>query len=468
MVFSSATFIFVFLPIALIAYLATPKKWKNAILLITGLLFYAWGEFSHIYFILITILVDFACGFMISKNDDNPKKRKLFLLISIFVNFGLLGVFKYSSFIISTINGIFGTSIPDPNLPLPVGISFYTFSSVTYVLDIYMRNVSVQKSLVDYGAYVTMFPKLIIGPIVQYKQIESELSDRTITTEKISDGVMLFIQGLAKKTLLSETIGGLWITIKTFPINELSVGTAWLGILAYTFNIYLDFSGYSDMARGLGKMLGFDFPINFDYPYISSSISEFWRRWHMTLGRWFRDYIYIPLGGNRCSKAKYIRNLLVVWMFTGLWHGANWNFVIWGLYFGVLIIIEKVILGNKIKKIPCAIGKAYTFILVVLGWVLFDFTKISDITGFYKALFGGNGSGIIDEKFLYYLSSYIVIFLLCIIASTGGIKKVSKLIINKWKIVGDIGKPIVYIGIFIICISYLVEATNSPFLYFKF
>lgn len=468
MVFSSATFIFIFFPIVMIAYLVAPKKIKNLVLFLSGILFYAWGQFAYVYFILVTTVVDFLCGMMINKHRDNPKKKKAFFLTSLCINFGMLAVFKYTSFIILTINSIFGTSISDPNLPLPVGISFYTFCSATYIIDLYMNKIDVEKNFINYGAYVTMFPKVLMGPIVQYKQINKNLEDRIVSFDKISHGAVLFIQGLGKKLILADTVGALWATIKGFSVGELSVGLSWLGILAYTFNIYLDFSGYTDMARGLGFMLGFDFPQNFDYPYISTSISDFWRRWHITLGRWFREYIYIPLGGNRVGNAKLIRNLLVVWMFTGLWHGSSWNFVLWGLYFGILIIVEKFFIGNMLEKLPTFFRRVYSFFLIVLGWVIFDFTQLSDMGKYFGAIFGANKQGIFDGRFWYYLGNYAVIFLICILCSTGLFKRLEDWLSNKHKIIYNIVQPIVCILLLIISISYLVEATNTPFLYFKF
>ena len=468
MVFSSATFIFIFLPLIMAIYLVTPKKFKNLVLFVSGLLFYAWGEFAYVYFILITTVVDFVCGFLIDKYREQFKKKKLFLLTSLIINFGLLSVFKYSGFVVSTINAVFKTSIPDPNLPLPIGISFYTFCSATYVLDVYMTRAGVEKSFIDYASYVTMFPKVLMGPIVQYGQIRGELKSRTVSFDKISYGTVLFIQGLAKKMLLSDTVGALWFTIKGLPVNELSVGMAWLGILAYAFNIYLDFSGYTDMARGLGYMLGFEFPINFDYPYLAVSISDFWRRWHITLGSWFREYIYIPLGGNRVSKAKNIRNLLVVWMLTGLWHGASWNFVLWGLYFGILLIFEKFFFARILDKLPIFVRRIYSFFLILIGWVLFDFSEMSQMWKFFGAMFGANGVGVLDGRFWYYVRGYALIFILCITCSGGLFKRAGEWIRERFKSMYIIGEPIVYISLFLICISYLVEATNTPFLYFKF
>ena len=468
MVFSSATFIFVFMPIIMIAYLVTPKKFRNVTLFLSGLIFYAWGEFAHIYFIIITMIVDYFCGMMMKKSGNDRKKKKVFFLLPLIINFGLLGVFKYSSFVVTTINSIFKTSIPDPNMPLPVGISFYTFCSASYIIDVYLDKTSAETNFIDYGAYLTMFPKILMGPIAQYKQIFGDLKGRSITYDKISDGVVLFIRGLAKKVLLSETIGGLWITIKELHINDLSIGLAWMGIIAYAFNLYLDFSGYSDMARGLGLMLGFDLPINFNYPYMATSISDFWRRWHITLGAWFKEYIYIPLGGNRVGKPKLIRNLLIIWMLTGLWHGASWNFVVWGLYFGLLIVFERMFLGKYLEKLPVILRRVYSFLLVLLGWVMFDFTSIVDIVNFFGAMFGVNKKGVFDTMFWYYLGSYAIIFIICAICSTDLIRRFGKWLKESYSLIYNIVEPVAYIAMFLVSISYLVEATNSPFLYFKF
>jgi alginate O-acetyltransferase complex protein AlgI len=404
---------------------------------------------------------------MMDKYDDNPKMRKLFLLVSVCMNIGLLAIFKYSSFIITNINGLFGVSIFDPKLALPIGISFYTFQSMSYTIDLYMRNIKVQKSIISFTSYVTLFPQIVAGPIVRYEDVANDIDSRTITTDKIAQGIGLFVKGLAKKILIANNIGLVWTQVKEMDIGSVSVLTAWIGILAFTFQIYFDFSGYSDMACGLGKMLGFNFPQNFNFPYISKSISEFWRRWHMTLGSWFRSYVYIPLGGNRKGLFKTIRNLFIVWFLTGLWHGASWNFILWGLYFGVLIIIERLGFGKLLQKLPAIISQLYTFFIVVIGWVLFDIEGLSPAFKYLKIMFGGGTQGV-DSTAKYLLTSNFVVFAVAIISSTQLIKKIfEKLSSMKHDVVRYI-IPLIQLVVLIMCTAYLVDATYNPFLYFRF
>ena len=346
MVFSSLTFLYFFLPVVLIVYMAASKKLKNLILLIAGLIFYAWGEPVYIWVMIASSLVDYAAGLYMSKSDKQSSRR-LALVISMVVDLGFLFVFKYSSFVVNVINTCFKTSITEPDLPLPIGISFYTFQSMSYTIDIYLKKVKVQKNFINYLTYVSLFPQLVAGPIVRYDEVAEEIDDRKINADNVGEGAGLFIKGLAKKVLLANNIGMLWTQIKAMDYSELSVLSAWLGILAFTFQIYFDFSGYSDMARGLGKIFGFNFPVNFDHPYQSKSISEFWRRWHITLGSWFRTYVYIPLGGNRNGKAKTYRNLAIVWLLTGFWHGASFNFILWGAFYGILIIMNSTFNRNR-------------------------------------------------------------------------------------------------------------------------
>lgn len=467
MVFSSLTFIYVFLPIVLGLYYLMPKQGKNIIILAASLVFYAWGEPTYIVVMLFSTLVDYTAGRLMDHYDDKPGLRKLFLIISLVVNLSLLGVFKYSSFVIGSINGAFGLSIPDPQLPLPIGISFYTFQSMSYTIDMYLRNIKVQKNILNFTSFVTLFPQLVAGPIVRYEDIANEIDNREITLNMIAEGVGYFVKGLAKKVLLANNIGMVWTSVKAMQTGELSVVTAWLGILAFTFQIYFDFSGYSDMARGLGKMLGFHFPANFNYPYISRSISEFWRRWHITLGSWFRSYVYIPLGGNRNGMAKTIRNLLIVWFLTGLWHGASWNFILWGLYFGVLIILERLFLGKLLERLPKIISTAYAFILVVFGWVLFDVEGLGGALGYMHAMVGGNGV-LVDSTAQYLLSSYLLMFAICIFAATDWFSRLSKLLYTKLPRVLPFAEPACQLVLMLMCTAYLVDATYNPFLYFRF
>ena len=463
MVFSSIMFLYFFLPCVLLIYYIAPKKFKNIILLISGLFFYAWGEPVYVLLMLLTTFVDYSAGRIIDKFDLVTPIRRTALIGSLVINLGILFVFKYSGFAA----GIFGIKIDE--LPLPVGISFYTFQSMSYTIDMYMRKIKVQKSFVNYAAYVTLFPQIVAGPIVRYEDVENEINYRKINSILLGEGVGIFVKGLVKKVFLANNIGMLWTEIKLMNYSQLSAVTAWLGILAFTFQIYYDFSGYSDMAVGLGKMLGFNFPENFRHPYISKSISEFWRRWHITLGSWFRSYVYIPLGGNRKGKTKTLRNLMIVWALTGLWHGASWNFVLWGIYFGIIIILERLFLGRILEKLPSAVSILYTFILVVFGWVLFDTDSLSDAVRYFGAMFGGD-IGLIDSFALFEIKNYIVLFVLCAVGCTGILGRFVKKLhgnINSSRIV-YVAAPIIQAALLLMCTAYLVDASYNPFLYFRF
>lgn len=470
MVFSSLTFMYVFLPITLVVYFISPMKAKNLILFISGMIFYAWGEPKYIFVMVVSSFVDYMAGLIMDKYDDNDKVRKTALITSMVVDLGFLFVFKYSGFFIENINSILGTHFKDPDLPLPIGISFYTFQSMSYTIDMYWRKIKVQRNFINFLSYVSLFPQLVAGPIVRYEDVQNEIDKRSVNINLTGEGVTLFIKGLTKKILLANNIGSLWTSVKALDYSSISAATAWLGILSFTFQIYFDFSGYSDMAVGLGKMLGFNFPKNFDHPYMSKSISEFWRRWHITLGSWFRSYIYIPLGGNRKGKARTLFNLMVVWAATGFWHGASWNFIFWGAYFGVLIIIERLGWGKILdEKLPEFVSRLYTFLLVVFGWVFFDIDGFGDAVLYVKAMFGAGGS-FIDSYAVYQLGSYFVMFIFCIIASTDYPQKfITNLSRNpKTSTVYKISAPIVQVTLMLICTAYLVDATYNPFLYFRF
>lgn len=467
MVFSSLTFIYYFLPIVLFVYFIIPDKYRNMVILVSGLFFYAWGEPIYVLIMILSTVIDYTAGRLIHYFDKSNKKRTACLLISVIMNIGLLSIFKYSSFLIGIINSIFKTNIYDPQLPLPIGISFYTFQSMSYTIDMYLRNIKVQKNIISFTSYVTLFPQIVAGPIVRYDDVAKELDYRTVTVSKVSEGIGKFLKGLAKKVLLANNIGLVWTAVKAMDYSNISAGTAWIGILAFTFQIYFDFSGYSDMAVGLGKMLGFNFPINFDYPYISKSITEFWRRWHITLGSWFRSYVYIPLGGNRNGTFKTIRNLIIVWALTGLWHGASWNFILWGLYFGILIIIERLGWGKILEKLPAVVSRLYTFVLVVFGWVLFDVDTLSNAWSFFKAMFGANGT-LYDNTANYLLISNIVIFIICIFASTTlYTETINKIKEKKAGIINYLA-PAAQLIMLLVCTAYLVDATYNPFMYFRF
>lgn len=467
MVFSSLTFLYFFLPIVLALYFAAPKKAKNIVLFISGFIFYAWGEPFYVIIMIISTIIDYTAGRFMDKFDDREKLRTVFLLVSVIMNLSLLAVFKYSSFFITNINILFGTSFTDPNLPLPIGISFYTFQSMSYTIDLYMRNIKVQKNIINFTSYVTLFPQIVAGPIVRYEDVANEIDHRTITTSKIAEGIGIFVKGLGKKVILANNIGLVWAQVKAMGYDNISVATAWIGILAFTFQIYYDFSGYSDMAIGLGKMLGFNFPQNFNYPYVSKSISEFWRRWHITLGSWFRSYVYIPLGGNRKGLPRTLINLLIVWALTGFWHGASWNFVFWGLYFGILIIIERLGWGKVLAKLPAIVSRLYTFILVVIGWVFFDIDGMKPAFNYLKAMFGSNGV-VIDTTARYLIGTSLLIFVICIIASTEIIKKIYTKINSLDGNVIQYAMPVFQLIVMLISTAFLVNATYNPFIYFRF
>ncbi|SDN51009.1 MBOAT family O-acyltransferase [Acetanaerobacterium elongatum] len=467
MVFSSLTFIYLYLPIVLICYFAVPKKARNFVLFVSGFVFYAWGEPVYVLLMSATILLDYTCGRLMARFDERQRVRQILLISSIVVNLSILAIFKYNSFAVQNINTLFGLTISDPKIALPIGISFYTFQSMSYTIDLYWRKVPVQKNFIDYASYVSMFPQLVAGPIVRYNDVQRELSKRSTSITNVGDGAGIFIQGLAKKVLLANNIGTLWTLIKSTPIENLSTATAWFGILAFTFQIYFDFSGYSDMAVGMGRMLGFHFPQNFNYPYVSKSVTDFWRRWHMTLGTWFREYVYIPLGGNRKGMLRTVLNLLIVWMLTGLWHGASWNFVLWGLYYGILLIIERLFLSKVLAKIPFTITRLYTFFCVVMGWVLFEFDDVGMAFRYYGALFGANGKGT-DAQFVYLLMSYGLIFALCVIFATDWAKKLVFKIYRSRPGFVKVAAVVLQVITMLVCTAYLVDATYNPFLYFRF
>ncbi|MCL2054604.1 MAG: MBOAT family protein [Oscillospiraceae bacterium] len=467
MVFSELTFLYGFLPIVMLMYFMMPSKGKNILLLFSSLFFYAWGEPLFVMLMLLSAAIDFTAGRLMARFEGDDKKRKLLLLVSIAINLSLLGVFKYGSFIITNVNALFGLQIPDPKLPLPIGISFYTFQSMSYTIDLYRRNIKVQKKFTSFATYVTMFPQVVAGPIVLYEDIQNEIDHRLVSVNKVSSGIGKFLKGLAKKVLIANNIGLAWSEIKLMDYGEIPAAVAWLGILAFTFQIYFDFSGYSDMAVGLGEMLGFNFPKNFDYPYMSKSISEFWRRWHITLGSWFKNYVYIPLGGNRKGLPRTILNLLLVWGLTGLWHGASWNFILWGLYFGVLIIIERLGWGNILAKLPSLASRAYTFILVVFGWVLFDTENLRDAGGYLGAMLGLNGVAL-DSAARYLISTNAVIFILAAFASLDIFGRLIKAVEGRCGGLIKLVSPAVYITILLLCTAQLVDATYNPFLYFRF
>ena len=458
LVFSSITFLFYFLPLVLTCYFLSPYKLKNLTLLVFSLIFYSYGEPKYIFIMIFSCIVDYVHALIIDKNRGTIK-AKVALISSIFINLSLLVFFKYSDFFISILNSTLNTSIPLLNITLPIGISFYTFQTMSYTIDVYRNDAKVQKNIISLATFVSLFPQLVAGPIVRYADISKELNQRTHSIDKIYEGIYRFIIGLSKKVILANNLGAIWVSIKSTPFDMISNLTAWLGIICFTLQIYFDFSGYSDMAIGLGKIFGFDFLENFNFPYISKSITEFWRRWHISLGIWFRDYVYIPLGGNRCSKGRWIFNIFVVWFLTGIWHGANFNFILWGLYFGVILIFEKLFLLKVLNNTHNILRHLYVLFLVLVGFVIFDITSIKDIFSYLGAMFSVNNS-FVDRQFYYYLVPNIILLVFSIIASTPIIKN----ILDKNVYI----RFVVLVFGFIISCSFLVDSSFNPFLYFRF
>ena len=458
MVFSSILFIFRFLPIAMGIYFLTPKKLKNLSLLILSLIFYSWGEPRYFLLMIASIFVDYFISINIEKNNKNKKIKILLLAISIIFNVGILFFFKYINFFIENINSIFNMSLNNVKITLPLGISFYTFQTMSYTIDVFLGKVKAEKNIINFGAFVCLFPQLIAGPIVKYIDISKELKNRDINLDEIQEGIRLFILGLGSKVLIANNIGSLWNEVETMGFNNISTILAWMGIIAFSLQIYFDFNGYSLMAIGLGKILGFNFPNNFNYPYESRSITEFWRRWHITLGQWFKQYVYIPLGGNRLGRARTYFNLFIVWFLTGLWHGASYNFILWGLYFFILICIEKNGLLNLLNKHKL-ISHIYTIFFILVGWVLFAVIDLNQIINFLKKMFIFNAG----NEWIYYLRNYSITYTIAIIFSTSFLKK----IYNKF-VKSNIVDTIILITIFLLSIAYLVDSSYNPFLYFRF
>ncbi|WP_367891676.1 MBOAT family O-acyltransferase [Holdemania filiformis] len=456
---------FGYLPVVLAVLKLAPLHARNFCLFLVSLIFYGWSEPVYIVIMLISTFVDYYNGRMVDKYRDDRKKAKRFVWFSVIFNLSLLGFFKYADFFILNLQAL-GLPLSPLNLSLPVGISFYTFQTMSYPIDVYRKQAPVQKSVVSFGAYVTLFPQLIAGPIVRYKDIAEQLDHRQETADQFALGVQRFVAGLAKKVLLANSIGALWDTISALPVREMSVAAAWLGIIAFAFQIYFDFSGYSDMAIGLGKMLGFEFLENFNYPYISRSITEFWRRWHISLSTWFRDYVYIPLGGSRHGRGKQIRNLMIVWLLTGFWHGASWNFMLWGIYFGVILILEKFVLKPILERLPKVLQHGYALVLILLGWVLFAFTDLDAGITYLKMMFGWGSVSLINARTLFYLRDYGLLLIIMILASTplGHQLYETKIRGHRWEGV----MPLLIAAGLILCTAYLVDASYNPFLYFRF
>ncbi len=451
MVFSSLIFLFRFLPIALLLLFLTPKKYQNLLLFALSLLFYAWGEVRYIFIMFFSVVLDYSTSNLIEKNRDHPWFPKAMLMTSVVGNVGMLFFFKYMGFV----GSIFSLNLPV--LTLPLGISFYTFQTMSYTIDVYRQKVKAETNIIDFGAFVCLFPQLIAGPIVKYSQIAHELKHRVMSLQSFESGLKIFLLGLSSKVLLANNIGMMWDDIQKIPVSQLSTVTAWLGTAAFGFQIYFDFSGYSLMAIGLGAMLGFSFPQNFNYPYISKSMTEFWNRWHMTLGSWFKEYVYIPLGGNRKGILRQIINLLIVWFLTGFWHGAAFNFILWGLYFFGLLVIEKIWLYRWLNQHPIA-SRMYFVFFILIGWVIFAISDLQLLAQYLSAMFSLQSS----TQWIYFISNYGVILLFCLIFSTDIPKK----------IVNSVTFPMVEASmitvLFLFCIAYLVDSSYNPFLYFRF
>ena len=461
MLFSSIPFLYCFLPLVVLVYFLVPRKLKNAVLLLFSLVFYAWGEPKYVFLMLATITLFYLCGLAIGKARKN-RWKKIWLWVSVAGGIGLLAIFKYADFFIDSFNAVTGLSVPLLRLALPVGISFYTFQSLSYTVDVYRGRVAVQRDPIAFGAYVTLFPQLIAGPIVRYSDIAKQLEERPHSLEDAMLGMRRFLVGLGKKVILADNFA---LLISLFrESDEKSVLFYWMYAIAFTLNIYFDFSGYSDMAIGLGRIFGFHFNENFNYPYLSKSVTEFWRRWHMSLGSWFRDYVYIPLGGNRVSKARWVFNILAVWILTGLWHGAAWNFVLWGLFFALLLLLEK--RCNFLTKLPGVVRHGYVLLAVVLSFVLFNAQNLSQAGSDLASLFGVAGLPGVSAQTLYYLKSYAVLFILGFVGATPLVKDAASRL-DQTK-VGAVLEALMLIGLLLVCTAYLVDGSFSPFLYFRF
>lgn len=471
MVFSSLLFLFRFLPVLLVLYFAAPARLRNGILFIGSLVFYGWGEPVYIVLLLFSTVVDFIHGIWVDrfKREGRMAAARMVVASSAVINLSLLGFFKYTDFLIGTVNYVTGSGFPLPGLALPIGISFYTFQTMSYTIDVYRGDAKVQNNLVAFGAYVSMFPQLIAGPVVRYSTIEKELNSRKETMAQFASGVRIFIIGLGKKVLIANQIGALWSEIQMIAPDERSVLMVWLGIFAFGMQIYFDFSGYSDMAVGLGLMFGFHFPENFHYPYESKSITEFWRRWHISLGTWFKEYVYFPLGGSKKGSLFQVRNILIVWLLTGIWHGAGFNFLLWGLYFGVLLLIEKLFLKKYLDRLPTALSSLYALLLVFLGWVLFAFDDMGQGAVYLGQMFGMGGPGrtlLVNDRTIYLLYTNVVISIIAVIGSTSLPARFTRRYLGERE--QAVLEPVFVFAVLLLSVAFLVGAGYNPFLYFRF
>lgn len=464
MVFSSPVFLFFYLPASLAVYYAAPRRWRNLALLLLSLLFYGWGERLYVLIMVLSTAIDYVHGALVEKYRADDRKARRFVAQSVVFNLLLLGFFKYYDFLAANLSLIPGVSLPVLNVHLPIGISFFTFQTMSYTIDVYRGDAPVQRSVISFGTFVTMFPQLIAGPIVKYKQVAAELEDRSVTAQDFAAGALRFTVGLAKKVLLANSIGGLWETeLAAQSAGTLTVFGGWLGLAAFSFQIYFDFSGYSDMAVGLGRMFGFTFPENFDYPYTARSVTEFWRRWHMSLTGWFREYLYIPLGGNRGGTARTLRNILIVWLCTGVWHGASWNFILWGLYYAGWLILEKYVLRGLLERTPSPVKHAYTLAVTAVGWGLFAIEDLGRCGAYLRTCFGGGALWSAADG--YQLRSFALTLVILTLASTAAVPR-------RWAAADArfrrAAAPVLMLAALALCTAYLVDNSYNPFLYFRF
>lgn len=467
MVFSSLFFLFFYLPVMLAVYHIAPLRLRNGVLFIFSLIFYAWGEPVYISIMLLSIIIDYTHGMLVerAKARGNDRAARRAVASSVALNLALLLIFKYWDFLADSFAAIDMGFMPRLGLELPIGISFYTFQTMSYTIDIYRGDARVQRSILRFGTFVALFPQLIAGPILKYKELGHQIDSREHTAPRFAAGVQLFVIGLCKKVLLANNLGALWDACAAQPTHELTMLGAWLGVLAFSFQIYFDFSGYSDMATGLGRMLGFEFPRNFNYPYIARSITEFWRRWHISLSTWFRDYLYIPLGGNRVPTGRLCLNLIVVWAVTGIWHGANWNYMLWGLGFGALLILEKLWLANWLDKLPIALCRVYTLLLLMFSWAIFAIEDFHALGGYLSAMLGAGNRGVADDAFFYYIRSYVAVLVAAAVASTPLAARLWARLPLGWQ---KVALPVLIIAGMLTAVAYLVDGTYNPFLYFRF
>ncbi len=473
MLFSSLIFLFVFLPLVILFYYISPRRVRNLVLLVFSLFFYAYGEPRYIFIMLLSISINYIMGFLVDIYRNHKNIIRFLMFLTVAMNISIIGYYKYANFLISNFNQIFNLNHDILNIIMPIGISFFTFQGLSYVIDVYREDGKVQRNPLNVALYISFFPQLIAGPIVRYETIADQIDSRQETLSGFSYGVERFIIGLSKKILIANTVGLIADEIFNMGLGNMSIVLSWIGIISYTLQIYFDFSGYSDMAIGLGSMFGFEFLENFNYPYISTSITEFWRRWHISLSTWFRDYIYIPLGGNRVKTSRFLFNIFIVWFLTGLWHGASWNFILWGLYYGLILIIEKMALGKYIKRMPKLFQHIYTIVLVMIGWVLFRSENIAHARDYLGIMFGMGNYQFINIKSLYYLIEYKYAFIIGILFSMPIYPYVIEKLNNiktGWIsiLVRDYIKGVLLILLFLLCMMYLINSTFNPFIYFRF